>query len=371
MPFRVVIAGGGVAGIEAALALRALASGLVTVELASTETTFAYRPLVVSEPFGRGHVHMLDLREITADIGATLRIAGLAGVDNSGSRAIFDDGTSAEYDALVIACGTRRVSAVPGASTFAGPADVETYRRMLDDIDSGDVASVAFVVPHGTVWPLPIYELALMTARRPAKHEAELTLVTPEDEPLDVLGPAATRAVSDLLGEHGIRLLAGVLPMGVREGRLTLAPSGAVEADRFVALPAQHGIELDGVPHVPGGFIPVDEHGRVQGLTRVFAAGDITNYSVKQGGIAAQQADAVAQVVAAEAGAAILPEPFRPILRSVLLTGGGPRYLSSHVRNGAELSSVATTQPFWSPADKIVAPFLAPYLARRIDGVLG
>ena len=124
----------------------------------------------------------------------------------------------------------------------------------------------------------------------------------------------------------------------MRDGRLTLAPSGTVEADRFVALPAQHGIELDGVPHVPGGFIPVDEHGRVEGLTNVFAAGDITNYSVKQGGIAAQQADAVAQVIAAEAGAAILPEPFRPVIRSVLLTGNGPRYLSSHIRNGSRSS---------------------------------
>src|SRR4249920_3032297 len=234
MPFRVVIAGGGVAGIEAALALRALASDLVSVELASPEPMFAYRPLVVSEPFGRGHVHMLDLREITADVGATLRINGLAGVDDAGSRAIFDDGTSTEYDALVIACGTKLISTVPGATTFAGLADVETYRRILDDIDSGDVASVVFIVPHGTVWPLPMYELALMTARRPAKHKAELTLVTPEDGPLDVLGPAATRAVSELLGEYGIALMAGVLPMGVHEGSLTLAPSGTVKADRFV-----------------------------------------------------------------------------------------------------------------------------------------
>ena len=370
MQFRVLIAGGGVAGIETALALRALAPDLVSVELASPEPAFAYRPLVVSEPFGRGHVHMLDLREITADVGATLRINGLAGVDNAGRRAIFDDGTSAEYDALVIACGTKLVSAVPGASTFAGLADVETYRRILDEIDAGEVASVVFIVPHGTVWPLPMYELALMTARRPAKHEAELTLVTPEDEPLGVLGPAASRAVSELLGEHGITLVAGVIPMGVGDGRLTLAPSGTVEADRFVALPAQQAIELDGVPHVQGGFIPVDEYGRVEGLTNVFAAGDITNYSVKQGGIAAQQADAVAQVIAAEAGAAILPEPFRPVIRSVLLTGNGPRYLSSHIRDGEELSSVATTQPFWSPPDKIAAPFLAPYLARRIEGAL-
>jgi sulfide:quinone oxidoreductase len=370
MAFRVVIAGGGVAGIEAALALRALAADLVSVELVSPEPEFAYRPLSVSEPFGHGHAHMVDLRAIAADVGAELRIAGLTGVDGQSSLALLDDGTSLEYDALVIATGTRLIAAVPGALTFAGVGEVDAFRRLLDEIDAGEVASVVFAVPHGVTWPLPLYELALMTARRPAKHRAALTVVTPEDGPLDVLGAAAARAVAELFTEHGIELHTGVLPIGVEEGRLTLAPEGDVKADRFVALPEQRGIELRGVPHVPGGFIPVDEHGRVREMRNVFAAGDITSYSVKQGGIAAQQADAVAEVIAAQAGAAVLPEPFRPVLRSVLLTGNGPRYLSSRLREGKELSSVATTQPFWSPPDKIAAPFLAPYLARRIEGAL-
>ena len=139
-----------------------------------------------------------------------------------------------------------------------------------------------------------------------------------------MLGPAAARAVAELFAEHGMELRTGVLPIAVQNGRLTLAPEGEVKADRFVALPEQRGIEIEGVPHVPGGFIPVDEHGRVEDMTNVFAAGDITSYSVKQGGIAAQQADAVAEVIAARAGAAILPEPFRPVLRSVLLTGERP-----------------------------------------------
>ena len=209
-----------------------------------------------------------------------------------------------------------------------------------------------------------------MTARRPATQRASLAIATPEEAPLDVLGPAAARAVSELLAEHSIALRTAVLPVGVRGRRLALAPEGEIEADRFVALPEQRGIEIDGVPHLPGGFIPVDEHGRVEDLPNVFAAGDITSHLVKQGGIAAQQADAVAEVIAAEAGAAILPEPFRPVLRSVLLTGNGPRYLSSRLGSAGEISSVATTQPFWSPADKIAAPFLAPYLARRIEGAL-
>ena len=371
MPFRVVIAGGGVAGIEAALALRALASDLVTVELASPEPAFAYRPLVVSEPFGRGHVHMLDLREITADAGATLRIAGLAGVDDAGSRAIFDDGTSAEYDALVIACGTKLVAAVPGASTFAGIADVETYREILDDIDSGDVGSVAFVIPHGTVWPLPMYELALMTARRPAKHDAELTLVTPEDEPLDVLGPAATRAVSELLAEYRIALLTGMLPMGVqrRQPDARSVRHGQGRPVRGAARAARHRARRR--PHGAGRLHPGRRarprrgpHQRVRGGRyhqllgeagrRRRPAGRRRGRGHRRRGGSGHPSRAVPARHPKRA-----PHRERPALP-----------LEPACETARELSSVATTQPFWSPPDKIAAPFLAPYLARRIDGAL-
>ena len=57
----------------------------------------------------------------------------------------------------------------------------------------------------------------------------------------------------------------------------------------------------------------------------VFAAGDATTFPIKQGGLAAQQADAVAEMVACAAGADIRPQPFRPILRGTLLTGAAAR----------------------------------------------
>jgi hypothetical protein len=51
---RVLIAGGGVAGLEALLALRALAGDLVDLELLAPEPAFWYRPLAVAEPFDAG-----------------------------------------------------------------------------------------------------------------------------------------------------------------------------------------------------------------------------------------------------------------------------------------------------------------------------
>ncbi len=80
----------------------------------------------------------------------------------------------------------------------------------------------------------------------------------------------------------------------------------------MISLPRLEGRRIAGIPHDADGFVGVDEHGRAIGLERVFAAGDVTAFPVKQGGIATQQADAVAEAIAAEVGAEVEPAAVRP-----------------------------------------------------------
>jgi sulfide:quinone oxidoreductase len=112
------------------------------------------------------------------------------------------------------------------------------------------------------------------------------------------------------------------------------------------------------------GFIPTDAHGRVLGVENVYAAGDGTAFPVKQGGLAAQQADAAAAAIAAAAGVEIDPAPFAPVLRGMLLTGAEPHYLR-HDLTRAEAESETADRPLWWPASKIAARTLTPYLAAR------
>jgi sulfide:quinone oxidoreductase len=98
----------------------------------------------------------------------------------------------------------------------------------------------------------------------------------------------------------------------------------------------------------------------------VFAAGDATAFPVKQGGLAAQQADAVAEAIAASAGADIDPRPFRPVLRGVLLTGGSARYLRSDISGDAGDDSTVAAQALWWPPNKLCGRYLAPYLSSQI-----
>jgi hypothetical protein len=94
------------------------------------------------------------------------------------------------------------------------------------------------------------------------------------------------------------------------------------------------------------------------------AAGDATSFQVKQGGLAAQQADAVAEHVAARQGAEVEPSPFRPVLRGLLFTGGPQRYLRAAEPGGG----AAAAHALWCPPTKIVGRYLAPYLYEREPG---
>jgi len=365
-PQRVLIAGAGVAGLEAALALQALAEGEVSVELVAPEAEFTYRPLAVTEPFGVGEVKRFPLRKLTEAAGARLRTGSLAAVDPERKVVMLENGQERSYDILLLALGARPHEAVAGALTFRGPQDGPALSALLEKTTAGAIHRIAFAVPTGASWPLPLYELAILTAEYASAHGTrgvEIFLVTPEDDPLSLFGPAASQAVSELLASRDIQLETSVTPVRFEEGVLRLGAQRRIAVDAVVALPQLEGPRMPGVPHDEHGFIPTDEYGWVLGLSDVYAAGDLSQFPLKQGGIATQQADAAASSIAAEAGAAVKPEPFRPVLRGLLLTGFAPRFLRAEA-TGAH--SIVDTEPLWWPPAKIVGRYLTPFLAAKL-----
>jgi sulfide:quinone oxidoreductase len=363
----VLIAGGGVAALEAALALRALAEDRVSVELLAPEPYLWYRPLAVAEPFGLGTVRRFELSAIAAYVGAIFTPGSLVSVDVARRIAYTEPGGAVPYATLLIACGTTPRPAVDGAITFRGPADTEAIERLLAEIERGEARRIAFVVPVGAVWSLPAYELALMTAvwlEMRGISGVELMLVTPESEPLHLFGREASDAVRTLLDTRGIAVQTSAYAAEARDCELLLVGDGLIAVDRVVALPRLQGLRIGGIPQTFEGFIDTDEHGRVTELADVYAAGDITTFPVKQGGIAAQQAEAAAEAIAAAVGAELRPRPFRPVLRGLLLTGTGSRYLRRDTAAaGAGEASQASPEPLWWPPAKIVGRYLSPFLA--------
>jgi sulfide:quinone oxidoreductase len=245
----------------------------------------------------------------------------------------------------------------------------EAIRLLLQQLLDGRISKVAYVKPPGPSWPLPLYDLALETAAHCAAHRldrVELTLVTPEEEPLALFGHNVSREVRRLLRDSGVTLYTGSYGVLNDVGQLDISPGeSSLDAHRVVTEPRLSGPVVGGVPFDYDRFIPTDPHGGVPGMDDVFAAGDATAFPVKHGGLAAEQADAVAETIAAMVGAAIDPQPFRPVLRGILLTGGSPRYLRADIGGAAGDDSTVSSQALWWPPSKIAARYLAPYLSRQ------
>lgn len=363
----VLIAGGGVAALEAMVALQRLAPGLVEVVLISPDRDFFYRPLSVAEPFGAGEVLRFDLPSLVRGSGATHRLGTLTSVDADAHEARTSHNVTIGYDFLLIATGARPREAVPGALTFRGQVDVPQISGLLNDIERGLVRRVAFALPGGVTWPLPLYELALLTADHASERgiDMEITLVTPEDDALHLLGHEASGAVAAQLRDHGIQFVPQTYPDEYVQGELRMVPGPPLQVDAVVSLPRLRGVPLAGIPQNEDSFIPIDATCRVRGVEDVFAAGDITTFPVKQGGLAAQQADVAAAEIARAAGADTEAEPFDPVVRGLLLSRS-PLFVRAELGGGrGGGTSVADSEALWWPAGKIASRYLSPYLAEH------
>lgn len=364
-PPRVLVVGGGVAALETVLALRANAGMRVELELIAPHEELRYPPLDVLEPFGL-QPPRLALADALAPLGARHRLDAVDDVDVQEHRVHTRAGAVLHYEVLVLAVGARTTDPLPGALVYGDARSRAAFARVLAAAESSPAPRLLFAVPEGVRWPLPLYELAVMTARRLGRRAGEhrIAIATPERAPLELFGGRASGRLLEYLERLGIGFLPGTRVVRVRPGEAFLEPGGrGRRADRVVTVPALSGPAIVGIPRDAEGFVPVDAHGAVRGVPDVYAAGDATDFPIKQGGLATQQADALAEAIAARAGAPLAPTPFRPVLRGMLVTSEQPQYLEADVA-GAGGARAAET-PLWWPPLKVAGRYLAPFLAER------
>jgi sulfide:quinone oxidoreductase len=365
---RVLIAGGGVTGVEALLAISDLAGDRVDLALVTPEPDFLYKPLLVEEPFGAAPAERHELAPLASERGARLVRGSLAGVRVDDHVAELDDGSELPYEQLLVCVGGRFRPAFENVITFPGPEALEIESLVLRAAGSRS-PQILFIVPPGAGWPLPAYELALMTDRRARQQgeKVQITLASPEPGPLAVFGQPASQAVAALLAGRGISFEGDAFTREVGEGFAVVAPGDRrLDAGVIVSLPHMDGPRISGLPADEAGFIPIDEHARVRGASDVFAAGDGTDFPLKQGGIGTQQADAAAEQIAALAGAELTPSPFRPVLRGMLLTGDESLSMTQDI--GGTGHGDVSSDMLWWPPQKIGGRYLSAWLGHEEPG---
>ncbi len=367
----VVVAGGGFAAIETMLALRAQLGDRVGLSFVAAEPQLVFRPTATVEAFADMPPLVYDLRSIAEDLDATFHGARLESVATSAHYVRLSSGSRIPYDALVIAVGARPVSHISGALTFRDQRDVPLFQRVLSGIDSGKLRRLVFALPAGQTWALPVYELALLSRARISERglHTTVTLVSPEATPLAVFGEQPSSLIAQLLAARGVEFVGDAVPRAVlRDGSLQLRSDRVVPADKVVAGPQLRGRWITGITADWWGFIAVDGDGRVAGIPDVYAAGDITNFPVKQAGLATQQADLVADAIARDFGANPSERRSQRLLQARLVGSPEPIYLRAELDPSgratlATLARIATEDEVAQP--KVFAQHLTPYLAQH------
>jgi sulfide:quinone oxidoreductase len=340
--------------------------------MVAPDAELRYRPLAVQEPFAKPGARRYPLARIAGDTGAALVHDALEWVDPDGQVVHTASGEQLRYDALLLAYGARSAEPFEHAITFDDAHADDTFLGIVESLEGGYSKRVGLIVPEGRTWPLPVYELALQTADRVYESgfdDVTITVVTPEQAPLEIFGNTVASAVRGALVGAGVRLLTGAHAKVPENRTLVVDPGGhELEPETIVSLPRVEARVLRGVASDEDGFIPTDDRCRVEGMgEHVFAAGDATSFPAKQGGIGAQQADVAAAGIAALAGEQE-PAVFEPVLRGSLIAGERRKlYFQARLEGGRAVESEVLDSPPWGEGEKVVAEELGPYLA-GLDG---
>jgi sulfide:quinone oxidoreductase len=364
-PLRVIVYGGDLAALEAALALREHCGERCQVMLLSPVRDLPVRTHAAGASPAEGPSARFDLGALAEEHELGFSSDAVVAVDPAAREVRTITGARIRYDALVIAFGTRPRCAIPGVTTCWGPSDAGALDALVAELRSGAASHVAFAIEPGNRWTPPTYELALTAsrfARRDGVGEAQLSVVTYETEPAELLGRPAWEAIRQRLAEAGIALHCERDPVAFERGSLSLRDGEVLEVDRVLAMAAVDGPRISGLPRDREGFLPVDEFGRVEDSPGVWAAGEVTSYPVRQSGLAAQQARVVAASIAAEAGAEVRSEPFRPVLRGLLSSNAELATNPSLNGNGGAGSAL-----LWWPPEQLAGEHLSAHIAGKLE----
>ena len=366
LPITVVL-GGGIAGLEATMALADLARGRTELMLVTPDPDFQLKPMVVEEPFTSEPANRRELAPVADALDAEL-IRGSVGEVIAGAQVVMlADGRSLHYDFLVVCVGGHARGVYSGTTTVRAAGEAIGIDRLLAAAAEHESRRLALVVPPGVSWTLPLYEIALMSRRRAQELgllDLRISLDTPEAAPLTVFGSVPSEAVAELLRARKIDFHGGAVRSGGGYGRPVRDPgrgagrggcgdcaAGSGRSDARAAAARRRGVHPDrrarpGRRCADGSMPPATRRPSRSSRAASGPSRRMPRPSTSQG----------------ELGADLEPSPFHPILRGKLIVGGESLDLRQDL-TGGHGEGVASPDYLWWPPQKVSGRYLSAWLA--------
>lgn len=312
-PPRVVIAGGGFGGLEAAFYLRYRLGNLADLMLVSNYDYFLFKPNTIYIPFGKDpSLYKIPYRDGLKEQKITFKQSTVTGVDPERKVVLTENGTLS-YDYLIIATGaSMRAEEIPGLGEYAHTIwTVEEMIRLrhgltiaMERARDGKSQKILFLVPPNNKCSGPLYELVMMTdtylRRVGLREQFEIGFVTFERSYIQSFGPRLHEVVSQ---EFTQRSITGYLqsPVASVERQKVLLKSGdSLTYDLLVSFPPYiASTQFSALPHDDRGFLLTDFSTRqLQGHPDIYVVGDAGDFPVKQAFLALIQADTAGEHLA-------------------------------------------------------------------------
>ncbi len=318
---KVVILGGGFAGLRALYRLRSLHER-VDVILVDPRTTSLARPSLPEVAFaGKSIEHSrFPLAGPVTRSGATFINESVDRVQVAERRILFENGDVISYDFLLLALGAQKnYEAVDGFRSFGYSLcdDTEAPRlaEAIEKFNGGPIVVGSAKSVWGTRVDVPqlaapcegpVAEIMFMTdhdlRRRGLRERSSIEVFSPGAIFFEDVGPKVHASVGALMNKQDIHVTTEKVLSRVGDGEVVFEDGTRWESALSIVLPPYTGNAV--VKRSEGlgdeqGFVPTDTTMRHLDFDRIYAAGDGTSLSMpKLGHIAVMQADVAAASLA-------------------------------------------------------------------------
>jgi sulfide:quinone oxidoreductase len=311
---RILIVGGGFAGLVTAEKLVSALGDEHEISLVSPERSFTFYPALVNLAFGK-----CGLEDIQFDIAAKLRELGVHYIEGSMTRLISDRKAveiagkdmrgELSYDYVVFALGRRLATEkISGFYKYShhllGPEAAKKFGQAIDDFRGGDV--VLGGCP-GARLPVPVCEAAFEIATRFEKEiesgDVRVKVIFPESLDDAFGGAGVHQKFEEAFARHKINVLYNVPVTSVTENDVLSSEGHKIHHDLLMLVPPFKGhsaLSNYGFTDEDD-FILVDDMMRVFNHENTYAVGDDVAFSgPKFAHMAVRQAEVAAENIIAE-----------------------------------------------------------------------